>query len=72
MNIEITRPELQALIQQRLQSGCFTDAEDVLLHALRASAPATGADLVAVMQSSPHRDVEIEPARDRFFEDAFR
>ncbi len=39
MAIEITRPESEALIQQRLQSGAFTDAEDVILQALQSFAP---------------------------------
>ena len=38
MTIHITRPEIEALIQQRLQSGAFRDAEDVILDALRSSA----------------------------------
>jgi hypothetical protein len=41
MTIEIHQPEIEALIQQRLQSGAFHDVEEVLLHALRTSeAPA--------------------------------
>lgn len=39
MTIEITRPELEALIQQRLQSGSFTGPEDVILAALRSFEP---------------------------------
>jgi Arc/MetJ-type ribon-helix-helix transcriptional regulator len=39
MTIQITKPEVEALINQRLQSGAFKDAEDVILHALRASGP---------------------------------
>ncbi len=35
MTIEIHQPEIEALIQQRLQSGAFHDVEEVLLHALR-------------------------------------
>jgi hypothetical protein len=42
MNIEITRPEIESLIHQRLQSGAFTDVEDVIFHALQSSAPKTG------------------------------
>jgi Arc/MetJ-type ribon-helix-helix transcriptional regulator len=41
MTIQITRPELEALINQRLQSGEYKDAEDVVLQALRASDPPT-------------------------------
>ena len=39
MTIQITRPEVEALINQRLQSGAFRDAEDVILQALHASPP---------------------------------
>ena len=37
MTIQITKPEVEALINQRLQSGEFKDAEDVILQALRSS-----------------------------------
>ena len=40
MTIHITKPEIEALINQRLQSGVFKDAEDVILQALQASEPA--------------------------------
>jgi antitoxin ParD1/3/4 len=36
MAIEINRPEIEALIQQRLRSGAFTSVEDVLFDALEA------------------------------------
>jgi Arc/MetJ-type ribon-helix-helix transcriptional regulator len=36
MTIQITKPEVEALINQRLKSGNFKDAEDVILHALQA------------------------------------
>lgn len=39
MIIEITKPELEALILQRLQSGAFQNAEDLILHALKTSEP---------------------------------
>jgi hypothetical protein len=39
MTIQITRPEVEALINQRPQSGGFKDAEDVILQALKASPP---------------------------------
>ena len=39
MTIEITRPEIESLIRERLQSGVFMDAEDVILWALQSSAP---------------------------------
>ena len=34
MTIEIDRPEIEALIQQRLRSGAFESVEDVLFVAL--------------------------------------
>jgi len=42
MTIEITRPEIESLIHQRLQSGAFVDAEDVILRAPRSFAPEKG------------------------------
>jgi hypothetical protein len=76
MTIEIHRPELEALIMERMKSGGFQNIEDALMQALETapvtdikSAPAarkrTGADLIAAMQSSPYREIEIEPARYR-------
>jgi hypothetical protein len=65
VTIEISRPEVEALILQRMKSGAFTSAEDAILHALRSSNPAapTGAVLIAAMQASPHKDIELEPSR---------
>jgi len=37
LTIEITRPEIEALINQRLQTGAFRDAQDVILQALQAA-----------------------------------
>jgi len=37
MTIQITRPEVEALINRRLQTGSFRDAEDVILQALKSS-----------------------------------
>ena len=55
MIIEIHKPELETLIQQRMANGTLPDIEDVLLTALEATtsskasvAPKTGADLVAI------------------------
>jgi hypothetical protein len=39
MTIEITKPETETLINQRLRSGGFRDAEDVILQALKSSRP---------------------------------
>lgn len=37
MTIQITKPEVEALINRRLKTGVFKDAEDVILQALRSS-----------------------------------
>jgi hypothetical protein len=37
MTIQITRPEVEALINQRLKTGAYKDAEDVVLQALQSS-----------------------------------
>ncbi|MGA9389554.1 MAG: hypothetical protein WBV69_03830 [Candidatus Sulfotelmatobacter sp.] len=39
MTILITKPEVEALINQRLQAGGFKDAEAVVLQALQSSPP---------------------------------
>jgi hypothetical protein len=41
MTIQITKPEVEALIKQRLQSGGFKDAEDVIMQALQLSKAGT-------------------------------
>jgi Arc/MetJ-type ribon-helix-helix transcriptional regulator len=74
MTIRINQPEVEALINQRLQSGAFKDVEDVILQALKASSAGaerkeesrdrrTGADLIAALQASPYRELDIEPPR---------
>lgn len=73
MTIEIQKPEIEILIRQRMESGGFQSVEDVLLQALKSAPPATelqvqapvytGTDLVAAMQSSPYREISLEPPR---------
>lgn len=69
MTIEIHKPELEALINERLRSGAFDNVEDVLMQALQGSPlptkkeTRTGADLVAAMQASPCKDIDLEPAK---------
>ena len=65
MTIEITSPEVEALIQQRMQAGAFKNPEDLIRAALRSHQqdPRTGADLIAAMQACPHPEVDIEPSR---------
>ena len=41
MTIQITKPEIEALINHRLEGGGFKDAEDVIFQALKSSEPAT-------------------------------
>lgn len=76
MIIEIHKPELEALILQRMKLGAFENIEDALLQALERSAPfgeiagtsgdkRTGADLIAALQASPYRELDIEPAKVR-------
>jgi Arc/MetJ-type ribon-helix-helix transcriptional regulator len=36
MTIQITNPKVEEIIRQRLQEGTYTDAEEVILHALQA------------------------------------
>lgn len=57
MNIEITRPEVKALIQQRLETGAFASPEDVILDALRSSeaGPRTGAEIAVAAESEARR-----------------
>ena len=78
MTIEIQRPELEALIRERMKSGAFQNVEDVLMQALKAApvpaekdagasdekASATGAELVEAMQASPFKEIGLEPGRD--------
>ncbi len=37
MTIEIHKPELEALIQERMKTGAFQSVEDVLIQALKSS-----------------------------------
>lgn len=78
MTIEIQKPELEALIVERMQLGAFPTVEDALLQALKSSplpsgqgavassgTPGpTGADLVAAMQASPYKEIVLVPSRD--------
>ena len=79
MTIEIQRPELEALIRERMKTGAFPSVEDALIEALKSSPPPakqrvlasngtstpTGADLVATMQASPHKEIDLAPPRTR-------
>ena len=66
MTIEITSPDVKALIRQRMQAGSFTSPEDLPREVLRSSAVSekrAGTDLIAAMQACPHREVDIDPPR---------
>ena len=79
MTIEIRRPELEALIRERMKSGAFRNVEDVLMQALKAApapeekdagrsyekSPAMGSELVEAMQASPFKEIGLEPGRAR-------
>ena len=81
MNLEIHKPELVQRVNAHIQTGHFHDADEVLERALdalegRAPAPSsgdaaksddnrTGADLIAALQASPYRELDIEPPRFR-------
>ena len=79
MTIEIHKPELEALIRERMERGAFHNIEDALIQALKSSplpaekdarlsngTPApTGANLVAAMQASPYKEIDLEPTHDR-------
>jgi len=66
VTIEITRPEIEAMIQSRLRKKGSTDAEEIILEALRATEEPrrTGADLIAAIQASPYREIDLEPERE--------
>jgi hypothetical protein len=79
MTIEICKPELEALIRERMKSGTFDNVEDVLIQALKSSPlqsvkgtdPSdetpipTGAALIKAMQASPYKEIVFEPMRER-------
>jgi Arc/MetJ-type ribon-helix-helix transcriptional regulator len=78
MNIEI-RPELEQRVTEQIRSGHFHDADELLSKALDAlrekeelsmaesapTKPATGAALLAVLQASPYREIDLTPRRER-------
>jgi hypothetical protein len=77
MTIEIHRPELEALIQERMKSGAFENIEDVLMQALRSEPSTTetlGApkpqrpegrkSLAQLFAESPFKGLDIDFERD--------
>ncbi len=67
MTIEISSPDVEALIRQRMRAGAFDNPEDLLREVLRSPSPSqqrrTGADLIAAMRACPHPEVDITPER---------
>ena len=74
MNLEIHKPELARRVQAQIQSGQFHDSDELIEKALdaldvqvAASVPpsATGAVVLAALQASPYRDIDLTPPRVR-------
>jgi hypothetical protein len=65
MTIEITSPDVEALIRQRMRTGTFNSPEDLIRAALHSSAPdnRTGSDLIVALRACPYPEVDIEPSR---------
>jgi len=72
MNLEIRKPELARRVQAQIQSGHFHDADELIEKALdtldeqvtaAAPATATGAMVLAALQASPYRDIDLTPPR---------
>ncbi len=75
MTIEISKPELEALIQRRLQTGAFENVEDMLLQALNASPPVLpcaersteAKNLADLFADSPFAGLDMDFERDKDF-----
>ena len=65
MTIEITNPDVEALIRRRMESGAFTNPEDLIRDILRSSEidTRTGAALIEAMQACPYPETDLEPPR---------
>jgi len=74
MNLEIHKPELVKRVNAQIQSGHFHNTDELIEKALdaldeQASAAvpetATGAVVLAALQASPYRDIDLTPPRVR-------
>ena len=74
MNLEIHKPELARRVQAQIQSGHFHDTDELIEKALdaldertaaTAPATATGAVVLAALQASPYREIDLTPPRVR-------
>lgn len=73
MNLEIHSPELVQRVNAHIQTGYFNNAEEVLEKALNALdervlateplATATGSVILAALQASPYREIELTQPR---------
>ena len=65
MTIEITNPDVEALIRQRMEAGAFQSPEDLIREVLRFSSPdgRTGDALIEAMRACPDLEADIEPPR---------
>ena len=71
MNLEIHKPELAQRMQAQIQSGNFRDTDELIEKALDAldvqiaatSPTATGAVVLAALQASPNRDIDLTLSR---------
>jgi adenosine/AMP kinase len=65
MTIEITSPDVEALILQRMNAGFFKTPEDLIREVLQSSEPdtRTGAALIEAMQACPYPELDIAPPR---------
>jgi hypothetical protein len=75
MTIEIRKPELEALIRERMSSGAFEDVEDVIMQALKSSPvamsrsaanprPAGRKNLAELFAESPLKGLDLDFERD--------
>ena len=76
MTIEITKPEVEAIIHQRLQSGRFHDVDELLAKALNAleekesgpkfgERPSSRKSLVQLFAESPLKGLELDFSRNK-------
>jgi len=74
MNLEIHKPELAQRLQTQIENGHFRNTDELIEKALdaldeqaTAAAPetATGAVVLAALQASPYRDIDLTPPRVR-------
>ncbi|SPE36707.1 hypothetical protein SBA6_60014 [Candidatus Sulfopaludibacter sp. SbA6] len=66
MTIEIHKPELEALILERMKSGAFQNVEDVLMRALKSSPLPVVEDAGSLDETRPLTGARL-PVRDVLF-----